>query len=73
MPCKPRPPDGRITEWLQPEAEDDTQWGRISNLTWLRLEVDRMRRAGNTRIQIVNDARGYVALYDPELIVDIGA
>lgn len=38
--------DYQITNWLPPHLNTVTQWGRISNLSWLQLEQKRIKEKG---------------------------
>lgn len=51
----------QITEWLERDVEDDTSYGKMSNLKWLKFEQARLSKRGiKTAIETKKDDKGYV-------------
>lgn len=51
-----------LSYWALPDVKCKTEYGFVSHLEWCKREIERMRRKGDSRVRVVRNALGGVAL-----------
>ena len=57
LPYNPGLPYQYITVWNDPKEWLISQYGRVTYLEWCRLDANRMRQNGDSRVQVIKHKR----------------